>query len=213
MMPNDYTLLLANDIAGLGQMHGAATGEAPGARSQGAPLATMTGSAQGAHAFAAFRLGSEQRAEMRQAIQQMQQSEQAMMLMMFPGLMQFMNELGELQSVAVSLDENSEGARFNLGLNFTGEENAERASTYINQTIPAAAGMMAGFAQGDPEALAQLQAFGALRFGHSGSRAFLSMPISQEMLDQAAEAVGELGSLDNLQHMFPQGGMGQQPVW
>lgn len=186
-MPNEWTMAMASSMPKLERMMATSTGGAASVTSSASPLATFARTASSSFFFAAVQLPDSMRAQIAQA-----NSEPNPMMMMLPGLPQFMAELPKLQTVGAVVQD-IEGIKIRLAMTFPDAETTSRATSALNMAWPAAIQMSKAMtAQQDPKAAEQLDKFMAVRFAANGANMTTSIPVSDEELTKVVEGLNQM---------------------
>ncbi len=153
------------------------------------PLSTLITKFGKSPVFVAASLTDENRVELKAAAAQM-----APQAAMFPGAPAFLQEIGNLQTAALSVSE-GDSVNLNLLMSFSDEETTGRAVTALNQILPGAAAMMQMMSQ-DPETAAMAQKIGALQFAQSGASASVAVPLPESAIATMISEIQTAQALD-----------------
>jgi hypothetical protein len=200
-MPNANTLLIAPSDGSMGDLLATYASSAPSAR-DGA-LSSMLGPHAGAPVFVGLQLPPDAKQMLAQMAANPPQE-----AAFVPGAPDLLKEAGALDSAVMTLGGSGTDAMLGLAMNFTDAEAAGRATTAMNNMIPALAMLGEMQAQGDPAAMAQIEQFKGLRFAQGGTGMSVQIPVPPDQLQMAIAGAQEAA----MSGMMGGGGGGQMNV-
>jgi hypothetical protein len=200
-MPNASTLLIAPSEGSMGDLLASYAKSAPSAR-EGA-LSSMLGAHAGAPVFVGLQLPPDAKQMLAQMAANPPQE-----AAFIPGAPDLLKEVGGLDSAVMTLGGQGTDAMLGLAMNFADAETAGRATTAVNNMIPALAMLGEMQAQGDPAAMAQIEQFKGLRFAQSGNGMSVQIPVPPDQLQMAIAGAQEAA----MGGMMGGGGGGQMNV-
>ncbi len=183
-MPNAHTLLLAPSEGSMGDLLATYASSAPSAR-EGA-LSSMLGAHAGAPIFVGLQLPPEAKQMLAQIAANPPQE-----AAFVPGAPNLLKEAAALDSAVMTLGGRGTDAMLGLAMNFTDAEAAGRATSAINDMIPALAMLGEFQAQGDPAIMAQIEQFKGLRFAQGGTGMSVQIPVPPDQLQMAIAGAQE----------------------